>query len=192
MASPGHQGYPKSFKKDIRVASPRKLFRDLHDFLDKHEYMHKYEPLKAEPDAIDGLAIFKSELLGKKDVQRRDRAYLVFGIILLPTLLLTNLGLQFIRQSRYIFRATARIDVEGEAYLAKESTEDAGQSETLDVVSDARVTFELQAGAARGDYGIWKPTDSRRDLAALEEERRMLEEELAEYLSKIDQRRSET
>lgn len=192
MVSPGHQGHPMVFKKDIRVASPRKLFRDLHDFLDKHEYAHKYEPLRAEPDAIDGLAIFKNELLGKKDVQRRDRAYLLFGIILLPTLLLTSLGLRFIRQSSYTFRAVARIDVEGEAYLARESTKDAGQSETLDVVSDARITFELQAGAARGDYGIWRPTDSRRDLEALDEERRMLEEELAAYLDEIDQSKSET
>jgi len=186
MALSGTAGFPKAYKKDIRVASPRKLFRDLHDFLDDHGYSHKYEPLKAEPDAIRGLAVFRSELLGKRESTRRDWLYLIFGIILLPTILLTNLGLQFIRQSRYTFRTAARIGVEGEAYLARESTPGAEQGENLDVVSDARVTFELSAGTARGDYGIWRPTDNRGDQAALEEERQKLEGELSKYLDGID------
>ena len=187
MASPKLPGSPKLYKWDVRVASPRKLFRDLHDFLDEHEYEHKYEPLKSEPDAIDGLAVFKSELLGRKDTPRRDWAYLIFGIILLPTILLTTLGIRFIRESRYTFRTIASIGVEGEAYLAKESIQDIGQSETLDVVSDARVTFNVKAGAARGDYGIWKPTDNKNDLTDLEEERNRLEEALSEYFAEIDQ-----
>ncbi|MCJ7523230.1 MAG: hypothetical protein MUP21_13575, partial [Dehalococcoidia bacterium] len=56
----------------------------------------------------------------------------------------------------------------------------------LDVVSDARVTFELRAGTARGDYGIWKSTDNRGDRAALEEERQKLEEELSKHLDELD------
>ena len=181
MASPELPGSPKLYKWDVRVASPRKLFRDLRYFLDEHEYEHK-----SEPDAIDGLAIFKSELLGRKDTQRRDWAYLIFGIILLPTILLTTLGIRFIKQSRYTYRTVASIGVEGEAYLAKESLQDIGRSETLDVVSDARVTLSLNAGAARGDYGIWRPTDNKHDLTSLEEERDRLEKALSQYFAGTD------
>jgi hypothetical protein len=187
MASPELPDPPKVYKWDVRVASPRKLFRDLHDFLDEHEYEHKYEPLKSDPDAIDGLAIFKSELLGRKDTPRRDWAYLIFGIILVPTILLTTLGIRFIEQSRYTYRTVASIGVQGEAYLAKESVQDIGQNEILDVVSDARVTLNLKAGAARGDYGIWRPTDNKHDLTRLEEELNRLEEALSEYFAGIDQ-----
>jgi hypothetical protein len=192
MASPGHPGYSRLYKKDVRIASPRKLFRDLQAFLDRNEYTHRIEHLNSESDDVDNIAIFKGELLGKKDVARRDRAYLWFGIILLPTILLTNLGTQFIRQSRYTFRTVARICVEGEGILARQSTEGAGQNGTPDMISDAGITFELAAGAARGDYGIWKHTDNKRNLAVLEAERTRLEVELSKYLDLIDRGRPRT
>ncbi|MCJ7522906.1 MAG: hypothetical protein MUP21_11935 [Dehalococcoidia bacterium] len=174
-------------KWDVRIASSRKLFRALHDFLDDRGYVHEYEPLKAEPDAIHGTAIFKSELLGKSDFPKRDWAYLVFGILLLPTILLTNLGIRFIKQSRYTMRTIARIGVEGEAYLAKEGAQGTVQSEVLDVVSDARVTLDVTAGAARGEYKIWRPTENKRELIRVAEERQKLEDGLFGLLLRISQ-----
>jgi hypothetical protein len=179
-------------KWDVRVASPRKLFRALHDFLDDRGYVHEYEPLKAEPDAIGGTAVFKSELLGKSDSPRRDWAYLLFGIFLLPTILLTTLGIRFIRQSRYTMRTIARIGVEGEAYLAKGGTQGTVQSEVLDVVSDARITLDVEAGAARDEYKIWRPTENRRELIMVAEERQKLEDDLFGLLLRISQLDAET
>jgi len=187
MTSPEPRVSSTSNKWDVRVASPRKLFRALHDLLDERGYVHEYEPLRAEPDAIDGMAIFKSELLGKRDSPGRDLPYLVFGIILLPTILLTTQGIKLIKESRYTLRTVARISVEGEAYLAKGGTQGTSQSEVLDVVSDARVTIELKAGAARGEYGIWRPADDKRELIRLSEERRRLEEGLSELLLTVAQ-----
>jgi hypothetical protein len=165
-------------KWDVRVASPRKLFRALHDFLDDLGYVHEYEPLKAEPDAIGGTAIFKSELLGRSDFPRRDLAYLWFGVLLLPTILLTNLGINFIRQSRYTMRTIARIGVEGEAYSTRGEPQSTVQSEVLDVFSDARVTLDVTAGPARGEYKIWRPTENKRELRRVAEERQKLEDGL--------------
>ena len=172
---------------DVRVASPRKLFRALHDFLDDRGYVHEYEPLKTERDAIDGCAVFKSELTGKMDSLRRNRAYLIFGIILLPTILLTTLGISFIRQSRYTLRTIVSVSVEGEAYLARDSKRGPVRSEVLDMVSDARVTLELKSGPAKGDAGIWTPSDDRREVTRLAGERQALEEGLSELLLGISQ-----
>jgi len=176
-----------SYKWDVRVASPRKLFRALHDFLDDRGYVHEYEPLKAERDAIDGCAIFKSELTGKVDSLRRDRAYLIFGIILLPTILLTTLGISLIKQSRYTLRTIISVSVEGEAYLARDSKRGPVRSEVLDVVSDARVTLELKSGLAKGNDGIWKPSDDRREAIRLAGERQALEEGLSQLLLRVSQ-----
>ncbi len=178
MASSKSEVASTQRKWDVRVASPRKLFRALHDFLDELGYVHEYEPLKAEPDAIGSMAIFKSELLGKSDFPRRDLAYLWFGILLLPTILLTNLGTQFIRQSRYTMRTIARISVEGEAYSTRGEAQSPVQSEVLDVVSDARVTLDVTAGPARGEHKIWRPTENKRELRKVAEERQKLEDGL--------------
>jgi hypothetical protein len=170
-------------KWDVRVASPRRLFRALHDFLDEWGYLHEYEPLRVEADALSGTAVFKSQLLGKIDTPKRDRPYLVFGIILLPTLLLTSLGTRFIRASRYTRRTLATIGVEGEAYLARGEAQGAAQDDVPDVVSDARITLDITAGAARGDFAIWKPTDNKRELARLVEEKRQLEGAISAVLA---------
>jgi hypothetical protein len=172
-------------KWDVRVASPRKLFRALHDFLDQWRYVHEYEPLRAEADALSGTAVFKSRLVGKIDTPRRDCPYLAFGIVLLPTILLTSLGMRFIRASRYTQRTVATIGIEGEAYLPRAQVEGAGQNEVPDVISDARITLDITAGAARGDYGIWKPTDVRRELARLAEEKQQLETSLSDLLTEL-------
>jgi hypothetical protein len=177
---------PLPRKWDVRIASPRKLFRALHDFLDERGYTHEYEPLRAEPDAISGTAIFKAGLLGKSDSARRDSAYLAAGILLLPAILLTSLGIRFVRQSRYYMRTLVSIGVEGEAYLAKGAAPGVGQNEVLDVVSEVRITLEVTAGVAQYDYDIVKPTDNKRELMALEEERRRLEEDLSEMLTDMD------
>ena len=170
---------------DVRVASPRKLTRALHDFLDERGYVCEYEPSEAEPDAGSGMAIFKSELIGKRDSPRRDLAYIVFGLLLLPTILLTTLGIQFLKASRYYLRTIARISVEAELHPTKGGGRGTVQREVLDVVSDARVTLDVTAGVAQGDYEIVKPTEDKRELVRLAGEQRELERQLSELLPTI-------
>lgn len=172
-------------KWDVSVASPRKLFRALHDFLDEHGYVHEYEPLKAEPDAIGGMAIFRSGLVGKSDLPRSNLAYVVLGILLLLTIVLIPIGMRFLGQSRYHIRTIAKIGMEGEAYLAKGGTQGTAQGEALDVVSDARVTLDVTVGIAQGDYKILRPTEDKRELIRIAEEKQGLENALSELLLTI-------
>jgi len=170
---------------DVRVASPRRLLRSLHDFLDERGYVHEYEPTGAEADAISGVAVFKSELIGKRDSPRRDVAYVVFGLLLLPTILLTTLGIRFLKESRYYLRTIARISVEAELHPTKGGGQGAVRSEALDVVSDAKVTLDVTAGVAQGDYEIVRPTEDKRELMRLAEEQRELQRQLSELLPTI-------
>ena len=170
---------------DVRAASPQRLLLSLHDFLVERGYLCEYELPEAEPDAGSGPASFKSELIGKRDSPRRDRAYLGFGLFLLPTVLLTTLGIQFLKASRYYLRTIARISVEGEAYPTRGRGQGAVQSDELDVVCDARVALDMTAGVAQGDYEIVRPTEDKRELVRLAEEQRELQRQLAELLSKI-------
>ena len=170
---------------DVRVASPRRLLLSLRDLLVERGYLCEYEPPEAETNAVSGPASFKSDLIGKRDSPRRDRAYLVFGLLLLPTILLTTLGIQFLKASRYYLRTIARISVEGEAYPTRGRGQGAVQSDELDVVCDARVTLDMTAGVAQGDYEIVRPTEDKRELVRLAEEQRELQRQLAELLSKI-------
>ncbi len=169
----------------VRAASPRRLLLSLHDFLDERGYLCEYEPSEAEPNAGSGPASFKSELIGKRDSPRRDLPYIVFGLLLLPTILLTTLGIQFLKASRYYLRTIARISVEGEAYPTRGGGQGAAQSEELDVVCDARVTLDMTAGVAQGDYEIVRPTEDKRELVRLAEEQRELQRQLAELLHTI-------
>jgi hypothetical protein len=186
MTSPEPQVASTSFQLDIRIASPRKLLSALQALLDARGYIHEYELQETEGAAIDNTAGFKDELLGRRDSPRRDRAYLLFGIILLPTVLLTTLGISFIRQSRYTLRTVVSISVEREPYRAEDSKQVMAQSEVPDAVSNTRVTVELRAGTAKGDMDIWKPADTRREVIRLAAERRLLEEELSALLLEID------
>jgi len=185
MVSPSSGVSSMRNKWDVSVASPRKLFRALHDFLDEHGYVHEYEPLKAEPDAIGGMAIFRSELVGKSDLPRSNLAYVVLGILLLLTIVLIPMGMRFLGQSRYHIRTIAKIGMEGEAYLAKGGTQGTVQGEVLDVVSDARVTLDVTAGIAQGDYKILRPTEDKRELIRIAEEQQGLENALSELLLTI-------
>lgn len=167
---------------DVRIASTRKLTRALHDFLDERGYVCEYEPSEAEPEAGSGVAIFKSELMTKRDSPRRDLPYIVFGLLLLPTILLTTLGIRFLKESRYYLRTIARIALEGEVHPTKGGTQGTVQSEAPGVVADIRVTLEVTAGTAQGDYEIVRPTEDKRELVRLAQERRELEEQLSELL----------
>ena len=167
---------------DGRVASTRKLTRALHDFLDERGYVCEYEPSGAEPDAGSGVAFFKSELIAKRDSPRRDLPYIVFGLLLLPTILLTTLGIRFLKESRYYLRTIARITVEGKVHPTRGGTQGAVQSEAPDVVADVRVTLEVTAGTAQGDYEIVRPTEDKRELARLAKEQRKLEKQLSKLL----------
>ena len=175
-----------SFQRDIGSASASKLISALHDFLDERGFIHEYEPLKAGHDSIDDMTVFKHELLGKRDSPRRDRAYLFLGIVLLPTILFTTLGISFISQSRYTLRTLVSISVEGKPYLAEDNEQGPVQGEVPDSGKAARITVALRAGTAKDDMDIWKPADTRREVVRLAEERRRLEEGLSGLLLGID------
>ena len=170
---------------DVRGASPRKLTRALHDFLDERGYVCEYEPPEDEPYAGSGVAIFKSELIGKKDSPRRDIAYIVFGLLLLPSILLTTLGIRFLKESRYYLRTIARISVEGEVYPTKGGEQGAVPSEALDIACNVSVALDVTAGVAQGDNEIVRPTEDKHELVRLAEEQRELERQLSELLPTI-------
>jgi hypothetical protein len=159
-------------KMDVRVASPRKLFRDVHDFLEEDGFGHDYEPLKAERDAIGDVAIFKSELAGKMDSQARDVFSLILGILLIFTIVLIPLAIRLLRESRYTLRTVVEIGVEGEAYRYRHGTTGAAAIEVLEVVSDARVTLHVKTGVAADDAEISRPSRVRgeRRRIALEQQ----------------------
>ena len=106
-------------------------------------------------------------------------AFSIITIVLIPW------AIQLLKASRYTLRINARIIVEGEAYLAKGGGQDTLQSEVLDVVSDARVTLDVRAGVAHGDYKILRLIEDRRELMKIEEEKRDLENGLSELLLTI-------
>jgi hypothetical protein len=129
---------------------------------------------------------FRSELQGEKDLPKRDAAYMVVGIVLLPTVLLTSLGMTFIRQSRYSFRTVVRIGVEGETGFAAGVDLDMADTEAADASGAVRVSLHVEAGAARDEGGIWRRAADRREVARLAEERRRLEQGLSDLLRSID------
>lgn len=155
---------------NVRVASCRSLVDSLRELLVGRGYVLRSAP--AEP-AVSG--VFTSEVLAEKDWPRRDAAYLGLGIALLPTLLLTSLGLNFIRQSRYTFRTVAGISVNGMTEICP----DAGSG---DAAADVRIVLHVETGPAREGGGIWRPIDDRSGLARLADERRRLEQDITELL----------
>lgn len=159
---------------DLRVASCRRLLASLRELLIGRGYV-----LRSAPDDFAGSSAFSGELLGEKDSLRRDAAYLGLGITLLPTLLLTSLGINFIRQSRYTFRTVAGIGVEG----APQPCPDAGAD---DAPADVRIVLRMEAGPPREGGGIWRPTGDRREVARLADERRRFEQDITELLRSME------
>lgn len=163
---------------DIRVTSHRDLLGALRAFLNDRGYVHRRTAAYS--------AGFRSELQGERDSPKRDAAYMVVGILLLPTVLLTSLGMTFIRQSRYSFRTVVRIRVEGETGFAAEVDLDMVDTGVADASGAVRVSLHMEAGAARDEGGIWRHTDDRREVAKLADERRRLEQGLSGLLRSID------
>ena len=163
-------------KMDLRVESPRRLLRQLHDLLDERGYEHEYEPLKAEKCAIGDIAVFESMLIGKKDYQRFDLSRLILACMLAMTIVFIPLAIKLLESSLYPLRTVARIRVEGEAYHTEASPVDLLFGETLDVVSDARVTLDLEAGVARDRYRKLKPTRTEDEIEKLEREKEDMQE----------------
>jgi hypothetical protein len=159
---------------DIRVTSCRRLLGSLQEILAGRGYVLR--PAPEHPAASSALS---SELLGEKDSLRRDAAYLGLGIGLLPTLVLTSLGIRFIRQSRYTFRTVAGIGVEGATLPCPD-----GGAE--DAPADVRIVLRVEAGPPREGGGIWRPTDDRREVARLDDERRRLEQDITELLRSME------
>lgn len=169
-------------KIDVRVDSPRKLFRQLHDLLDENGYEHEYRPLKAEKDAINDTAIFESVLVGMKDSQGYNKIKLVIAIILVFTIVFIPIAAWLLKSSLYPLRTVVKIHVEGEAYRTKIGSTNNDVSELLDVISDARVTLDIDAGIAGDDYEVLGPTKVKREKEQLEEEQLNLQDRLTYVL----------
>ncbi|MEE8470040.1 MAG: hypothetical protein V3S51_01780, partial [Dehalococcoidia bacterium] len=173
-------------KLDVRVASPRRLFRSLHDFLEEDGYAHEYEPLKTERDAIGDTAIFNSQLVGRQDTQGRDVLSLLLGILLIFTILLIPLAIRLLRESRYTLTTIVEISVEGEAYRYRHGTNGATSSEVLDVVSDARVTLQVKTGLAGEESGISRPSRVRGERQRIAQEQQDLRDNFDQILISLD------
>lgn len=165
---------PTRSKLDVRVASPRRLFRALHDFLEEGGYAHEYEPLKAERDAIGDTAIFNSELVGRQETQGRDVLSMILGILLIFTIILTPRAIRLLRESRYTLTTIVEIGVEGEAYRYRYGTTGTTSSEVLDVVSDARVTLLVKTGIAGNESEISRPSRVRGERRKVAQEQQDL------------------
>jgi hypothetical protein len=162
-------GPPATAEWNVRVSSCPLLLRALQELLVERGYVSDGEQLPPEAAAA-GPGDFRGEVAGERDSPKRDLPYLVLGIALVPTILLTTLGISFIRQSRYTFRTVVRIGVEGASHEAG---------------GEVRIILQLEAGAARDDGGIWRPTDHRGELAGLAGERRRLEQGVTELLQSM-------
>ncbi len=174
---------------DIRVASPRKLYRALDNFLTDHGYEHKYEPLKLEDSPIEGTATFRDSLEGKRDIKRRRRwGLLIAGILLCLLIVFIPIGIKLIKKSGGILRTKIVIKVEGEAYRARGAEAEAGhEAEVLDVAADARVTLKADSGKAndKDPYAIVEKTKNKKEIEALRIQFEDLEKRLGQLLPTI-------
>jgi len=174
---------------DVRVASPRKLYRILDNFLTDHGYEHKYEELKLESSPIEGTATFHKPLEGRKDIKRRRRwGLLIAGIFLCLLVLFIPIGIKLIRRSGGVLRTRIILEVEGEAYRARGAEiEPSHQAEVLDVVADARVTLKADSGRAddKDSYAIAEKTKDKKEIETLRIQFEDLEKRLGQLLPTI-------
>ena len=175
---------------DVRVASPRKLYRILDNFLTDHGYEHEYEELKLESSPIEGTATFRKPLEGKKDIKRRRRwGLLIAGIFLCLLVPFIAIGIILIRRSGGRLRTTISLDVEGEAYRARGAEiEPSHQAEVLDVVADARITLKADSGRPNdkeGPYAIGAKIKDKKEIEALRVHFEDLEKRLEQLLPTI-------
>lgn len=174
---------------DVRVASPRKLYRVLDNFLTDHGYEHKYEPLELETSPIEGTATFHKPLEGKRDVKRRRRwGLLIAGIFLCLLVVFIPIGIKLIRRSGGILRTKIVLEVEGEAYRARGAEiEVSHQAEVLDVVADARITLKADSGRAddKDPYAIAEKIKDKKEIEALKSHFEDLEKRLGQLLPTI-------
>ncbi len=169
-------------KLDVRANSPRRLYRDLHEFLEENGFEHEYVPLKAERDAINDVAIFESELVAKRDAQGRDFFNLVFGIVLLLTVVLSPIAILLLERSRYVLRTVAKVEIEGEAYRAKACPQLGMYSEIVEIVSDSKIRLYLDSGIADSEYEIARPTRFKPESKRIAEEQELFRSDFEEFL----------
>ena len=176
-------------KWDVRVASPRKLHRALHDFLTDNEYKHEYEPLQLEEGKIEGTATFQRSLIGQRDVKRRRRwGLLIVGVFLCLLIVLIPIGLWLIRRSGGKLRTKVVLDIEGEVYRARGTQTGLGHTaEVLDVVADARITLKVEMGRPDNEdvYRIAEPTKDKKELETLTRQVDDMEKRLRQLLPRI-------
>jgi hypothetical protein len=179
---------PLSKRWKPRVGSARELVWELHQFLADRDYecSPTYKALKLEPTPIEGVATFKTSFTGYKNFPRRSLWRLIVGIILCLTVLLIPLGIRLIRKSKYIFRHSFELSVDGESYRAGARTQDPHrpQSEVLDMASDARITLRAEVTRIRlGKIKVVKNKSEKEKLAA---EFNQLSKELDRLIPKIE------
>ncbi len=148
MTNPQETGFPFQHRWDFRTGSPRKLWRNLHDFLSDIGYEHEYEELKLEETPIEGTATFNKSMDSHKDFEQNPRVWLwIIGFMLCITILLVPLGIRLMKISSRTLRTRIRIGVEGEVYRARGSDIRSDHAaELLGVVADVRLHIELTAG----------------------------------------------
>jgi len=161
----------KTYRWDVRMGSPRKLWRFLDDFLTDTQYTHNpRRELKLEAGAIEGTATFQDVIDAWKDCKgQRDWVSCIAGIILCLSIILIPLGAHLIRKSSGDFRVKLRVIVEGEAYRIREAGQtELRAAEVLDGVADARV--ELQAWVGRLNSSEYNPIglDPKHDHLSIE------------------------
>ncbi len=174
---------------DIRVSSPRKLYRALDNFLTDNGYEHKYKPLELGPSPIEGTATFHDSLEGKRDVKRRRRwGLLIAGIFLCLLIVFIPIGIKLIKKSGGILRTKIVIKVEGEAYRARGAeTQASHEAEVLDVAADARITLKAESGRAddKDPYAIVEKTKDKKEIETLKIHFEDLEKRLRQLLPAI-------
>ena len=145
--------FPFQHRWDFRTGSPRRLWRDLHDFLTDTGYKHEYEELKLEGTPIEGTATFNKTMDSHKDFEQSPRVWLwVIGLMLCITVILAPLGIRLMKASSRTLRTRIRIGIEGEVYRARGSDIRSNHAaELLGVVADVRLHIELSAGTPLDD-----------------------------------------
>ncbi len=170
---------------DVRVLSRLALLEALERLLKERGYVPGRE-LPRPAGAASGSGSSEAELRGEKDWPKRDWPYLVFGVALLPTILLTTLGIRFMKQSWYTFRTVVSIGVEGNPRPVPDPDSSQADIGARDVAGEVRVRLQVAAGRARDEGGIWRPTDDEGEVARLSAERRQLEQGISELLRSMD------
>jgi len=195
------------YKWDVKVGSPRKLFRALLDFLDDYGYEHGEDwQLKFEDrGAIEGIAVFNDEIAGKKDFRRRNRTYLIVALILgvmgiiflfqgewgpFAGSFILIAGIVFALKSKSILRRTITFHLAGESYRtsARGERASAADAEVVGIMSDVRLTVTGEVGSpAKANEGkVGNFSKNENEWAELKKELQGLRNKVDQLLPQLE------